>query len=99
MRLPHSGSDSLDSLDAERGGGDALDNVLEIMRVAFVDDYGNKVVKLPVIHDSFTAMRTRRPCNPYGKIHLYRLRDLRFVWKHADARVERHGLERYDVEC
>ena len=66
MRLPHGRSDSLDSLDAERGGCDALDNVLEIMRVALVDDGSNEVVKLPVIDDSFTAMRTRRPFHPYG---------------------------------
>src|SRR6266550_5672055 len=99
VRLANSHTHSLHLRNGERSLADTLDQFLQIMNVPVGNDCGDQIIQLTIIDYACGALCAGRSRNPYRKVHLDRLRDLSFVWQHANARMKRHRLERHLVEC
>lgn len=74
-----------------------VDELFEVTNVSSANHDCNEIVEAAIVDDSFRPLCRRRPADPDGNIHFYRLGDLRLVGKHTYVRVEAHRFQRYDV--
>ena len=97
MRLPDLDGYPRYARKRERLSRNPIGEVLEVSNVSAAHRASHEIVQFAVIQYACRTMRARLPGDPYGQVDFNRLRNFRFVRKHAYVRVKTHRLQCDDV--